>query len=77
MSERVKQRAKDAVCESETLKHVRLVSVNKIDAPPPTPTRQARLASEKITLMYLWGSSINGVHSEATKDAFGRDDDGR
>ena len=77
MSERVKQRAVDAVSESETLKYVRLVSVNKIDPPMPTPTRQGRLGSEKITLMYLWGSSINGVHCEATKDAFGRDDDGR
>jgi hypothetical protein len=77
MSERVKQRAANAVCESDTLKHVRLVAVNKIDGPLPTPSRETRLASKKITLMYLWGSSTNAVHNEATKDAFGRDDDGR
>ena len=77
ISARVKQRAVDAVSDIEPLRHVRLVSVNQIDGPLPTPTREGRLASEKITLMYLWGSSINAVHNEATKDAFGRDDDGR
>jgi hypothetical protein len=77
LSERVKERAADAVWDIEPLRQVRLVSVNKIDKPLPTPTREGRLASQKITLMYQWGSSINAVHHEATKDTFGRDDDGR
>ena len=77
MCERVKKEAVAAVSQSETTRQIRLVAVNAIDPPLPTPNRNVRIVSDKIRSLYLLAKSAHEVHEVATKDGFGREDDGR
>jgi hypothetical protein len=69
-SERAKKLANKAVAQSDAMREIRLVSVNKIDAPLPTPTGGLRPVAENARMEYLW----RGSGTAATRDERERDD---
>jgi hypothetical protein len=54
---RMKQRALDAVSQGGAMKQIRLVSVNTIAAPLPTPRPHARLTSDHLEQLYAFAKS--------------------
>jgi hypothetical protein len=69
-SERAKKLANEAVAQSDAIRQIRLVSVNRIDAPLPTPSVGPRRASSSARMEYLWQGSGVAV----MRDAWERDD---
>jgi hypothetical protein len=69
-TERARRQALDAVSQSETMRQIRLVSVNTIDAPLLTPKGESLRVSGNERIAYLWRGHV----STATKDERERDD---
>jgi len=69
-SERAKQQALETVAQSDAMRQIRLVSVNRIDAPLPTPNGGSRRGAGSAIMEYLW----RGNGTAMTRDGLERDD---
>lgn len=67
-SARAKKLANETVAQSDTLRQIQLVAVNKIDAPLPTPSVGVRRASSSARLEYLWSGSGAPARGERERD---------
>ena len=70
LPQHVRQMAADAVTQSKTVRQIRLLPVNQIDAPLLTPTADARRVGGCALLEYLW----RGNEVAMTKDGWERND---
>ncbi len=69
-SGKAKRQALEAVEQSETMRQIRLVAVNEIAAPLPTPRRDALRAGGNAMTEFLW----KGNEVAASEDGRERDD---
>jgi hypothetical protein len=63
------KQALDVVSQCEALRQFRLVAVNRIDAPLPTPNAGVRRSDGSARMAYLWqGSGDNPARGEQGRD---------
>jgi hypothetical protein len=61
--------ALEAVSQTEAMRQIRLVSVNKVDAPLPTPNARLPLVSGRTRMESLWqGSGVAVARDERERD---------
>ena len=70
LSQHIKQMAEDAVSQGETMRQIRLIAVNHIDAPLLTPKSDVRRVGGCAFMECLW----RGNAAAATKNEQERDD---
>jgi hypothetical protein len=69
LPQHIKKLASDAVSEGETIRQIRLVSVNQIDAPLLTPKADTRRVGGCALLEYLWsGNGLATPHDRQERD---------
>jgi len=70
LNQYVKGLAADTVAQSETVRQIRLVSVNTIDAPLLTPNRGSLRVGGNARMEFLWKGDAVAV----TRDGMERED---